>query len=51
MAFMLNKIKYKLVLINFGPKFLCRCLKFEGKKVELGFPSGGNPLIPLGRGC
>jgi hypothetical protein len=31
--------------------FLCGCLKFESLKVELGFPSLGDPLIPPGRGC
>jgi hypothetical protein len=32
-------------------KILCRCLKFEGLKVELGFSRGGDPLSPPGRGC
>jgi hypothetical protein len=32
-------------------KFFCGCLKFEGLKVELGFPSMGDPLIPPGWGC
>jgi hypothetical protein len=35
----------------FGPKTLFRCMNFEGLKVELGFPSVGDPLIPSGRGC
>jgi hypothetical protein len=33
----------KLAQFRFGSKFLCRCLKFEGLKVELEFPSGGTP--------
>jgi hypothetical protein len=42
-----SKISINSILI----KFLCGYLKFEGLKVELGFSSGGDPLIPPGRGC
>jgi hypothetical protein len=31
-------------------KFLYGCLKFEGLKVEFGFPSMGDPVIPPGLG-
>jgi hypothetical protein len=41
----------KISPISFWSKFLCRCLKFEGLKVELEFSSGGDPLLPPGRGC
>jgi hypothetical protein len=48
-AWMLNHQTSKISC--FGPKFLCGCLKLEGLKVELGFSSGRNPLIPPGEGC
>jgi hypothetical protein len=38
----------KLVIVHFRPKFLCGGLKFQGLKVEVGFSSGGDPLIPYG---
>jgi hypothetical protein len=40
-----------IVQSRFGPKILFRCMNFESLKVELGFPSMGDPLIPPGRGC
>jgi hypothetical protein len=40
----------KLALIHFGPKFLCRCSKFEGLNVKLGFLSRTDHLISPGQG-
>jgi hypothetical protein len=42
-----SKISIKSILM----KFLCGCLEFDGLKVELGFLSGEDPLIPPGRDC
>jgi hypothetical protein len=50
-AGLLNHQTSKSSINSIWMKFFCGCSKFEGLKVELGFPSGGNPLIPPGRGC
>jgi hypothetical protein len=50
-ARLLNHQTSKISINSIWMKFLCGCLKFEGLKVELGFPSVGDPLIPPGRGC
>jgi hypothetical protein len=46
-----NHTTSKISIIRFGWKFVWRCLKFEGLKVELGFPNMGDPLITRGGGC
>jgi hypothetical protein len=48
---LLNHQTSKNSVMSFWKKFLCGCLKFKGLKVELGFSSMEDPLIPLGRGC
>jgi hypothetical protein len=48
---LLNHKISKNSIMLFWIKFLCRFLKIEGLKVELGFPSVENPLIPPGWGC
>jgi hypothetical protein len=47
----LNHQTSKNSINSFWMKVFCGCLKFEGLKVELGFPSMGDPLIPPRRGC
>jgi hypothetical protein len=47
----LNHQTSKISINSIWMKFLCRYLEFEGLKVELGFPSMGDPSIPLGQGC
>jgi hypothetical protein len=47
---LLNHQTSKNSRISFWMK-ICGCLKFEDLKVELGFPSVGDPLIPLRQGC
>jgi hypothetical protein len=37
--------------ISFWTRILFWCMNFESLKVELGFPSMGDLLIPSGRGC
>jgi hypothetical protein len=48
---LLNHQTSKISINSFWRKISCRCFRFEGLKVELGFPSMGDPLIPLGQGC
>jgi hypothetical protein len=48
---LLNHQTSKISINSIWMKFLCRYLKFEGLKVELGSPSVGDPLIPPGRAC
>jgi hypothetical protein len=48
---LLNHQTSKNSIMSFWMNFFCGCLKFEGLKVELGFPSVGDPLIPPGQGC
>jgi hypothetical protein len=50
-AGLLNHQLSKISINSIWMKFFCGCLKFEGLKVEFGFPSMGDPLIPPGRGC
>jgi hypothetical protein len=50
-AGLLNHQSSKISLNSIWMKFFCGCLKFEGLKVCLGFPSMGDPLIPPGWGC
>jgi hypothetical protein len=40
----------RALMEEYKAKFLYGCLKFEGLKVEFGFPSMGDPLIPPGLG-
>jgi hypothetical protein len=49
-ARLLNHKTSKNSVMSFWMKISCGCLKFEDLKVELGFPSVGDPLIPPGRG-
>jgi hypothetical protein len=42
-AGLLNHQTSKISINSIWMKFFCRCLKFEGLKVELGFPSVGDP--------
>jgi hypothetical protein len=50
-AGLLNHQTSKISINSIWMKFIYGCLKFEGLKVEFGFSSMGDPLIPLGRGC
>jgi hypothetical protein len=50
-AGLLNHQTSKISINSILMKIFYGCLKFEGLKVELGFPSLGDLLIPLGRGC
>jgi hypothetical protein len=50
-AGLLNHQPSKISINSIWMKFFYGCLKFEGLKVELGFPSVGDLLIPSGRGC
>jgi hypothetical protein len=42
-AGLLNHQTSKISINSIWMKFFCGCLKFEGLKVELGFPSVGDP--------
>jgi hypothetical protein len=48
---LLNHQTSKISISSIWMKFFCGCLKFEDLKVELGFPSVGDRLIPPGQGC
>jgi hypothetical protein len=48
---LLNHQTSKISINSIWMKFFYGCLKFEGLKVELGFSSMEDPLIPPGRGC
>jgi hypothetical protein len=50
-AGLLNHQTSKVSINSIWKKLFCGYSKFEGLKVELGFSSGGEPLIPPGRGC
>jgi hypothetical protein len=50
-AGLLNHQTSKISINSIWMKFVCGCLKFKGLKVEFGFPSKGDPLIPPGPGC
>jgi hypothetical protein len=50
-ARLLNHQTSKISINSIWMKFLCGCLKFEDLKVEFGFPSMRDPLIPPGWGC
>jgi hypothetical protein len=48
---LLNHQTSKISINSISMKFFCGCLKFKDLKVELGFPSVGDHVIPPGRGC
>jgi hypothetical protein len=47
-AGLLNHQTSKISINSIWMKFFCGCLKSKGLKVELGFPSVGDPLIHRG---
>jgi hypothetical protein len=49
-AGLLNHQTFKISINSIWMKNHCGCLKFEGLKLELGFPGMEDLLIPPGRG-
>jgi hypothetical protein len=50
-AWLLNHQTSKISLNSFWRNFFFGCFRFKDLKVELGFPSVGDPLIAPGQGC
>jgi hypothetical protein len=50
-ARLFNHQTSKISINSIWMKFFSGCLKFEGLKMEYGFPSMEDPIIPPGRSC